>query len=81
MRRYEEKNNKIGQGVQILSQGVWKVKTEWPKRAKAQTGHPCPPAPSYVRVYASNPYLAIACTKTKTHNMKNVAFKLTILTI
>ena len=49
------------------------------KKPKAQL-RPCPlSSPSCM--FPSNLQLAHACTKTKTHNMKLVAFNLTISTI
>ena len=68
--------NKSG-GVKAI-QGVWKTKTKRPEMPKSPSQLIFIPVLQFARVSCTNLQLAHACIKTKTCNMKHVAFHLTI---
>ena len=73
-----QKYKKIGQGVQIENWGVWEVKTRGPLRARPRQPSSLTSSQHQTRVLPSILYLALACIKSKTHNIKSVACKLVI---
>ena len=77
MRKYAKIENMKHGGANSGSGGMGS-KTEGPMRAKAQTTIVPVLRPLRARVLISNLQLSILCTKTKTCNIKNVAWNLTI---
>ena len=68
----------IGQGGANSGSGGVESRTNRPKVRQAQDFIPVLQPSPKTRVFASNLYLALACIKSKTHNIKNVAYDLTI---